>query len=116
MKEVADRTRRRDFQDQVEPLSVLPLSDDVCKEAVRPFYTPFLLIRVSKASQLSVQIAEARLFLERHMDELKKLRLYPDVESVLIRFSVEAHQSHFEDLPTDSTTLAAEIGIEGILA
>lgn len=81
------------------------------------FDTPFLLINMSEASKLSLQIEEATLFLKHHLDDLKKLQSYPNVENVLVQFIVKQDEPecNSENLPTDFSDLYSEIGIQGIL-
>lgn len=81
------------------------------------FDTPFLLINISEASELLLQIEEATLFLKQHLNDLKKLPSYPNVESVLMQFIVKQDDSKYntQNLPAEFSDLYSEIGIRGVL-
>ncbi len=81
------------------------------------FDMPFLLISVSKAAELSLQIKEATFFLKRHLDDLKKLQGYPNIEGFLMQFVVGKYNSLSEsqNLPDEFYDLYSESGIQGLL-
>jgi hypothetical protein len=85
--------------------------------ALEIFDTPFLLISMSEASELPLQIKEATLFLKHHLDDLKKLQSYPNVENVLIQFMIEQDESvcNSQNFPAEFSDLCLEIGIQGVL-
>lgn len=86
------------------------------KDVFDIFDTPFLLISLSNESELFFQVEEATLFLKDHLDDLVKLRNYPNVENVLIRFTVKQHKSdESENLPEEFSRLYSKIGIQGLL-
>lgn len=81
------------------------------------FDTPFLLIKVSDAAILSLQIEEAASFLKDYLGDLKKLQNYPNVENVLIQFIITEDEAAYasQNLPAAFSDLYSESGIQGIL-
>ena len=81
------------------------------------FDMPFLLISVSKASELSLQIEEATLFLRRCLDDVKKLQGYAHIENILLQFVVGKYESLSEsqNLSSEFYDLYSKSGIQGLL-
>lgn len=80
------------------------------------FETPFLLIIISKATEFNLQVEEAIVFLKRNLDDLMKLRTYPNVESILIQFLTEDYDpSKHKNLPERFLNLYRKIGIHGLI-
>lgn len=81
------------------------------------FDMPFLLISVSKAVELSLQIEEATLFLRQRLDDVKKLQRYPNIENILMQFVVGKYESLSEsqNLPREFYDLYSKSGIRGLL-
>lgn len=81
------------------------------------FDMPFLLISVSEAVELSLQIKEATLFLKTHLDDLKRLQRYPNTENVLMQFVVGKNESlsDSQNLPDEFTNIYSKSGIQGLL-
>lgn len=81
------------------------------------FDMPFILIRVSEQVELSLQLEEATLFLKRHLDDVKRLHGYPNVENILMQFLVEKSASppDSQNLPDEFSNLYSESGIQGLM-
>jgi hypothetical protein len=79
------------------------------------FETTFLLLTVSEAEAKATQLEEATLFLEQHRDEVQRLRNFPQVENVSLRFMVAKGEPSLENLPNEFVELALNCGVEGIM-
>lgn len=91
--------------------------EERCRDAFDIFDTPYLLISVSDKDELLLQIEDATFFLKHYLYDLKKLRFYPNVENLLIRFLVRQNKSvsDFQNFPTDFSNLISLIGIDDIV-
>jgi hypothetical protein len=97
----------------------LGLPDEIRERVNNPdditiFDTPYLVIKISDAADISLQIDEAMLFLKEYTPDLIKLRSYPNVESVLIKFSCNGKAS-FSDFSIEFNKLSSEIGLDNII-
>lgn len=92
-------------------------SEIVYQNAFDIFETPYLIINISAASELPIQIEAAAKFLKHHLHDLNKLRYYPNVENTLIQFLVEPNESKtdFQDFPDEFSNLYSSCGIQNIL-
>ncbi len=79
------------------------------------FENTFLALELSQAEPKETQISEATSFFKRYRDEVKRLRGFPQVENLTLRFMfAEAEKSH-ESLPDEFIKLADESGVTGIM-
>ncbi len=78
------------------------------------FDTPYLVIKISDAADISSQTDDAILFLTEHSGELKRLCSYPNIESTLIRFSCK-QDVPLSDVPAEIRKLTSEIGLDNII-
>ncbi len=55
-------------------------------EALQVFETKYLLLTLSEAEQSASQLADATSFLKQHRNEIKRLREFPQVETITLKF------------------------------
>jgi hypothetical protein len=92
------------------------LSKEEFFDAFKIFETPFLLIRISKATTFDLQLEEALLFLRNHSENLRNLCNYPNVEDVSMSFFAQNYDdSECKDFPDEFYDLVEQIGIGAIM-
>jgi len=79
------------------------------------FETTFLLVQVSKAETRAIQISEATLFFEEHRDEIQRLRNFPQVKDVTLKFMMAKGESSQEKLPDEFIEMVMDNGITGMM-
>jgi len=79
------------------------------------FETTFLLLEVSKAETQANQIAEATSFFEQYGIEIQRLRDFPQVENIMLKFMTEEVESSRENLPDEFMEMAMSRGITAIM-
>ena len=80
-------------------------------EALAVFETTYLLLAVSEAEQSARQLADAIAFLKQYRDEIKRLREFPQVEMVSLKFQVAEGEPTLKTLPDDFWELATGLSI-----
>ncbi|CAN5668554.1 hypothetical protein BH24ACI2_BH24ACI2_12710 [soil metagenome] len=115
--EIREKIQRKELPDEArERIESGELSKEEFFKVFEIFETPFLLIRISKATEFDLQVEEAILFLRAYLEDLTKLCKYPNVENVLMRFSTEDYDdSKHKNFPDEFNDLCFKIGIQGIL-
>ncbi len=78
------------------------------------FETTFMLLEVSQAEAKEAQISEATLFFEQYRDEVRRLRDFPQVENITLKFMAEGETSS-EKLPDEFMELAIGSGVTVIM-
>jgi hypothetical protein len=79
------------------------------------FETTFLLLEISKVEAQAVQLAEATLFFERYGAEIQRLRDFPQVENITLKFMTEEAKSSRQNLPEEFMEMAMSRGITAIM-
>ncbi len=79
------------------------------------FETTFLLLEVSKAETQANQIAEATSFFEQYGIEIQRLRDFPQVENIMLKFMTEEAESSRENLPDEFMEMAMSRGVTAIM-
>ena len=79
------------------------------QKGLSPFETGYLLLKVSEAVQSEVQLVETIAFLEQYQAEIKRLREFPGVETVSLRFQPAEGEPNLETLPDEFVELADDI-------
>lgn len=85
--------------------------------AMRVFDQQNLGVTVSKAHEMPTQIEEAIEFLTEHLNDLKKIADYKEIEYSALQFTAESEaalEGH-EDFPPKFYNLIKEIGLIGVL-
>ncbi|MDQ3666132.1 MAG: hypothetical protein M3410_05935 [Acidobacteriota bacterium] len=77
--------------------------------------TTFLLLEVSQAETKETQISEATSFFEQYRDEVKRLRDFPQVENMTLKFMTAEGESSREDLPDEFMEMVMSRGVTGIM-
>ena len=80
-------------------------------EALAVFETTYLLLTVSEAEQSATQLAEATAFLEQYQSEIKRLREFPQVELVSLKFQTAEGEPPLKTLPDEFWELASGLSI-----
>ncbi len=78
-------------------------------EALAVFETTYLLLTVSEAERSATQLADATSFLKQYRSEIKRLREFPQVELVSLKFQPAESESPLETLPDDFLELASDV-------
>jgi len=78
-------------------------------EALAVFETTYLLLTVSEAEQSQTQLADAASFLEQYRSEIKRLREFPQVEMVSLKFQPAEGEPPLETLPDEFLELASDV-------
>lgn len=73
-----------------------------------------MLLQVSKAETKANQIAEATSFFERYGDEIQRLRDFPQVENITLKFMAEEAESSREDLLDKFVELVFSYGVTAV--
>jgi len=79
------------------------------------FETTFLLIEVSKAEVQAIQISEATSFFEQYGVEVQRLRDFPQVENLTLKFMTEESVSSRQDLPDEFVEMVIDNRVTGIM-
>lgn len=81
------------------------------------FESTILLITVSEKVDIISQVEDAISFLKEYRNELKRLKFYPKVEMVAMKFASERNEnlSNFHDFSPEFYDLISELGIENIM-
>jgi hypothetical protein len=79
------------------------------------FETTFLLVEVSKAEEQAIQITEATSFFEQYGVEVQRLRDFPQVENVTLKFMTEESESLRNNLPDEFREMVIDNGVTVIM-
>lgn len=91
------------------------MADELYEGKFDIFDMPFLFLRVSRAEDLCRQAEDAISFMTLHLDELKELSQYPNVENFYISFSGRQPEAAVDFTPPEELfRLCDEIGISGV--
>lgn len=113
--EIREKIKRKELPDDAREKiesGELPISKEEFFKSFDIFETPFLVIRISKATNFAKQLEEATSFFETHLEDLIKLCKSPTVENVTMQFSAKDYNN--QDFPEEFSALCEEIGIQGI--
>lgn len=81
-------------------------------EGLTIFETTFLLLELSKTEAKLIQLEDAKRFLEQNRDELLRLRNFPQVENMYLKFSSNDELS--DNVVDEFMGLAGDCGVDGI--
>lgn len=77
------------------------------------FETTFLLLKVSEAKAKLIQLEEARRFLGQNRNEIRRLRNFPQVENMYLKFSSNDEEPS-ESVVDEFMELAGDCGVDGM--
>jgi hypothetical protein len=80
-------------------------------EALAVFETTYLLLTVSETKRSATQLADATAFLEQYRSEIKRLREFPQVELVSLKFQMAEGEPTLKTLPDEFWELASGLSI-----